>query len=322
MRIASFNLENLGRRFRDDAFFEERIRALRPRIARLSADVLCFQEVDGVRAKGGGERGLDALSALLEDTPAAGFALAGSHHPDTGRTAEQHNLVVASRFPVERVRQLHHDRVPPLAHRWLSDPDAEPAEIRFDRPILHVAIALPDGARLHVVNLHLKAPVAASVPGGKASPEAWRTSAAWAEGFYLASLKRAGQALEARLLVEEILDADPAALVVLAGDFNAEENETPLRIVRAEVEATGNPRLAGRELVPLWSGVPEHARYTVIHRGRRILLDHLLASRALLARFRGMEIHNEGLADETLAFGPGESIPDSFHAPIVATFAD
>lgn len=322
MRIASFNLENLGRRFSDAAFFRERLDVLAPQVRRLDADVLCLQEVDGVKPAGGGPRTLEAARALLEAAGAGHYAVIGSGKAETGDPSEQHNLVVASRLPVLGHHQLWNDLVPPLRHRFLfgAAAEGEDRRIGFDRPLLHVEVALPDGRRLHVVNLHLKAPLAAPVPGGKGAGGAWAHTAAWAEGFYVAAAKRAGQALEARLLVDRILDGDAGALVALAGDLNAEENETPLRILAAAVEDTGADRLAGRRLELLDGRVPEGRRFTVIHRGRRTMLDHLLASPALAACARSFEIHNEELQDETLST-PGDGNPVSFHAPVVATFA-
>ena len=45
----------------------------------------------------------------------------------------------------------------------------------------------------------------------------------WAEGFFAAAIKRAGQALELRLAVERIFDAEPNAVIAVCGDFNAED---------------------------------------------------------------------------------------------------
>jgi predicted extracellular nuclease len=133
-------------------------------------------------------------------------------------------------------------------------------------------------------------------------------------------MKRAGQALETRLAVDRILDAEPDALIVVCGDFNAEEREVPARILIADTEDTGNGQLAGRELVALEHGLPEHRRFTVVHAGRRLMLDHILASRPLLAHFREMEVHNEALGDEVVAYTMVDRTPESYHAPIVAAF--
>ena len=125
-----------------------------------------------------------------------------------------------------------------------AEPEAAPR--RWDRPILETAHTLPDGRLLHVLNLHLRAPLAANIPGQKSGPFAWRQSSAWAEGYFVAAMKRAGQALEARLVVERLFDADSAALIAVAGDFNADDREVPLRILVAGDEETGSGHDADR----------------------------------------------------------------------------
>jgi predicted extracellular nuclease len=133
-------------------------------------------------------------------------------------------------------------------------------------------------------------------------------------------MKRSGQALEARLLVDRLFDEDPNALIMLAGDFNAEEREVPLRIVTGSLEDTGNGHLSGRSLVLLEHSLAAARCFTVIHRGQKLMLDHLLVSRQLMARYRGIEVHNEALGDELVAYTLTEATPDSYHAPIVAAF--
>ena len=116
-------------------------------------------------------------------------------------------------------------------------------------------------------------------------------------------MKRMAQALEVRRLVDQILDADLAARIVVAGDFNAAPNEVPVLAIRGNVEDTGNGDLATRVLVPIENTIPEPARYTLFHQGRGDMLDHMLVTRNLLAAYRGSEIHNEVLHDESVAFG-------------------
>jgi exonuclease III len=50
------------------------------------------------------------------------------------------------------------------------------------------------------------------------------------------------------------------------------------------------------------------------------MIDHLLVSRTLLAYYRGSEIHNELLHDESIAFATEEKYPESDHAPVIAEF--
>ena len=50
------------------------------------------------------------------------------------------------------------------------------------------------------------------------------------------------------------------------------------------------------------------------------MLDHVLITRNLLAGYRGSEIHNEVLHNESAAFAVDRQYPESDHAPVVAAF--
>jgi len=319
-RIATFNLENFGKPSDSGVPAAERAAFLRPQLLRLRADVLCLQEVDSQRPEGGGERRFDMLDQLLAGTPYRDFERVSTHSRRGGGPRDRHNLVVLSRLPIVRDRQLLHDLVAPPSYRPLAAPEAQapPATIEWDRPILQVEIAFPDGRRLHVVNVHLRAPRAAFIAGEKVA-QAWRSLSGWAEGFFLAAVKGAGQALETRLVVEALFDADPDALIAVAGDFNADAHEAPVRIVRGDEEDAGNPHLAARTLVPVERSLADSRRFSVVHHGRLRMLDHVLVSRALLGWYQGVEIHNEALGDEA-AGGSARGSPESFHAPVVAEF--
>jgi predicted extracellular nuclease len=115
-------------------------------------------------------------------------------------------------------------------------------------------------------------------------------------------MKRVSQALEVRRLVDQILDGDAEARIVVAGDFNAAPAEVPVLAIRGDVEDTSNGDLAGRVVVPIEHTIPGPARYTLYHQGWGQMLDHMLVNRNLLAHYRGSEIHNELLHDESVAF--------------------
>jgi endonuclease/exonuclease/phosphatase family metal-dependent hydrolase len=323
LRIATFNVENLGKPVIPGATLEERIRLLRPQLLRLRADVLCLQEVDSERPRGGGARRLSALDALLAGTAYEGFHRASTLSRSKGGFRDKHNLVVLSRLPIGEQRQILHDLVSPPLHRPIAAESAgtgDAAPVEWDRPILHAAVRLNGGPLLHVVNVHLRAPRAAFVAGQKANAQTWRSMSGWAEGFFLAAVKRAGQALEVRLLVDRLFDADADALIVVCGDFNADVHEVPVRTIRGDEEDAGNPHLAARTLVPVERSLADSRRFSVVHHGRPQMLDHLLVSRPLLAWYRSVEIHNEALGDELVTSHAVRGSPESFHAPVVAEF--
>lgn len=310
--LATFNIENLDWSPAAEPQFEQRLAVLRPLLAALDADVIALQEVDAQRLAPHAPRRFLALDRLVAGTVYERFHRATSVRPETGEPADIHNLAILSRWPVLETRQLHHD----IVARWRWTPPVGPGgsaasiDVVFDRPLLYARIAPPQSAELHVMNLHLRAPRAVPLPGGSglgAEP-------AFAEGQFLAAQKRDGQALEARLFVDRLLDAEREAQIAVCGDLNSEAYDAPARILRGAAEEDLD---APRALVALAELVPAPLRYSVIHAGRRTLLDHILVSRALARRCERLTILNEGLADEATAPDP---ILGSLHAPIVASF--
>jgi endonuclease/exonuclease/phosphatase family metal-dependent hydrolase len=320
LRIATFNLENLGQAGHGAPALEDRILVLRPQLLRLRADILCLQEVDA--SVEGKERSLAALDWVLAETPYAGFHRQVSTNRQGDKLGQKHNLVTLSRFPYSECRQIWHDLVaPPLHESITASPRLDaPMPVEWDRPVLLAQIALPDGGTVSVVNLHLRAPRAAFIAGQKGSG-GWQSISAWAEGFYLASVKQTGQALETRMAIERLFDAAEEPLIVVCGDFNATDREAPVRLIRGDEDDTGNAHLAPRVLVPLDRSIGTEQRYSAIHNGRPVMLDHILVSRPLLGHFVRCEVHNEDLGDELVSPMAVPGSAESFHAPVVAEFA-
>ncbi len=319
-RIATFNLENLDET--GDPSLAERVALMRPQIIRLRADVACFQEVNG-QERPGQPRQLLALAELLTDTNLEGAPMV-STHPENDAAYNERNLVVVTHLPVVAEQQIQNKLIakPQYMRLTANPPDTKPVEITVERPILHVTLDLSQfgGGQLHVINVHLKSRIPTDIPGQKIDNYTWRTADSWAEGAFISSMKRMSQAVEARRLVDQILDADPNAQIITLGDFNATPEDVPVLALRGNVEDTGNGELANRVLVPVEQTVPASARYTLIHQGTGQMLDHMLITRNLLAHYRGSEIHNEILHDESVAFGTDRKYPESDHAPVVATF--
>lgn len=326
MRLATFNLESLdlepraGGKAQVD--FATRAAVLRPALERMDADILCLQEVNGQHVAGERERRLVALDKLIAGTRYQAYERAVTSAPGGHGIADVHNLVTLSRFPIANIREVMHDLVAPPVHTSIT---AEPGTgtqmpVRFDRPLLVTELTLPDGTALWVINVHLRAPLASPVAGQKSGPFAWRTSAGWAEGFYLSAVKREAQALELRLTVDAMLRDDPGRLIAVAGDFNAEDYGPTLRLAVAAEEDMGAGQLAGQSLIVLDRALAADRRWSVLHHGRPQMLDHILASRALYGHFRSIEVHNEGLGDEALGYGKAVHSAASYHAPVVAAF--
>jgi endonuclease/exonuclease/phosphatase family metal-dependent hydrolase len=317
LRIATFNLENFDDRPQCGRDFADRLAILRPQLTRLRADILCLQEINAREESRHGPRHLSALDQLLEETAYANFHRAVTVNRAGSRFSDRHNLVTLSRWPISTQRQIWHDLISPP--RYSPRNDTQETNVEWDRPLLYAQIDMEEGQQLHVINLHLRAPRAAFVSGQK-DHGVWETIGGWAEGFFLAAVKQAGQALESRILVDQIFDGTPQALIAVCGDFNAGDNETPVRTICGDEEDTGNGHLAIRTLIPAERSLPKGQRFSAIHHGRPIMPDHILISRPLLGWYSGIEVHNETLGDElvspTLVCNP----PDSYHAPLVAAF--
>ncbi len=319
LRIATYNLESLDFQSEDAPGVAEQLAELRGRLGGLGADVLCLQEVNGQRPPGGGPRRLLALERLCEGTGYTDFHVASTQSRKGHGVVDIHNLVVLSRWPFEAVEEHWHDLVaPPHYHPVTAQPPAPTdQQVCWDRPILRVSIRHPTGLRLEVINLHLRAPLAAPVAGQKTGPFTWKSLGGWAEGFYLAALKRSGQALEARLLVERLFDRNPQALIAVCGDCNAELREMPLRILLGDFEDIDRPELIARQLVPVETDIAPARRYSLVHGGEGFMLDHILVSRGLHRCLARVEVRNLDLVDE-VEVGEDELLPH--HAPLVADF--
>lgn len=322
MRLATFNIESLDLPPKAELPIEARAAVLRPLLDRLGADVLCLQEVNGQHVPGESGRVLKALDALLEGTPYARFERAATMAASGAGVGDVHNLVTLSRWPIMARRQVKGDLVEPASWRpRTADPPATAAlPVVPERPLLATTIAHPSGAAIEVVNLHLRAPLAGGIPGGKVAPFSWENTSAWAEGYFLSAIKRTAQALELRLLVDEMLDRDPAALIVAAGDYNAEDHETPVKIAVAAEEDTGNGALTPRSLVVLDRAIAADRRWSVLHHSRPQMLDHILASRTLYGRMRSIDVYNEALGDEAVGHDRVDRAAGSYHAPVVVVF--
>lgn len=321
LRIATFNLENLDDKPGEKPTLDERIAVMRPQFIRLNADILCLQEVNGQEEKAQPRR-LLALSELLQGTPYINYYQATSVTADGKQVYNERNLVILSRFEIVEHRQYKHQYAPaPLYRKVTAFPaEMQAEEVTWERPVLHAKIRLAENQFIEVINAHLKSKLPSEIPGQKVDSYTWKTSYGWAEGFFLSSVKRVGQALEVRILIDKLFDANPGAWIVVCGDFNAGADEVPVEAIRGDVENTGNSQLARRVMVPVERTIPEPSRFTLLHQGKGRMLDHLLVSRTLLAHYRSSEIHNELLHDESIAFATDKQYPESDHAPFIAEF--
>jgi endonuclease/exonuclease/phosphatase family metal-dependent hydrolase len=321
VRFATFNLENLDDGPAIKPALADRIRVMRPQLLRVNADILCLQEVHSQGATGA--RTLAALDTMLAGTPYAGFNRATTT-TSGGQLFDVRNLVILSRFPiVAPIQQIRPGDGPRPSYQMATaipaDTTANPVE--WERPILHVQIDLGAGRVAHVINVHLKSKLASTIPGQKIDTFTWKTVSAWAEGSFISAMKRVGQALQVRLLIDDLFTNQGLdTLIAICGDFNSTAEEVPLQAICGPVEETGNPEHGPRLMIPCENNIPDSSRHSLMHLGHGEMLDHIIVSRPLLRFFRGAEIHNEALPDESGAFRTDVNFPESDHAPVVANF--
>ncbi|MEO6550731.1 MAG: endonuclease/exonuclease/phosphatase family protein [Ferruginibacter sp.] len=310
IRIATFNVENLDDKLDQNPPLVETIKFLRPQLIRLRADIICLQEIHGQETPGQ-PRDVKALKQVLENTLYANFNIACTK-TTSNEVLDERNLVVLSRFPITDQRQFLNDIVPAPQYQTVTAlplSESTVKTIRWERPIFHVTLDIGTAKPLHIINLHFKSRLPVDVAGQKLNRFTWKTSAGWAEGSFLASMKRVGQALETRILLDQLFESDPEAMIVIAGDFNAHPDEVPVEGIRGAVDSTDNPLLAFSEMIPCEHTIPEPSRYSFIHRGQKRMLDHMLISRQMLMRYKHAELHNETLRDESLPLPQMQNIP-------------
>ena len=107
---------------------------------------------------------------MISETCCAGYELISTLTVE-GHPADRHNLVILSRLPIVGHAQIRNDIVERPLYRaaTASTRSTVPEPIEWERPLLHAEIAV-GVTSLHVINLHLRAPLAAPVAGQKLSP--------------------------------------------------------------------------------------------------------------------------------------------------------
>jgi endonuclease/exonuclease/phosphatase family metal-dependent hydrolase len=322
IRIATFNLENLDDGANVAPPLGERVGIMRPQLERIGADILCLQEVHSQGAAGA--RTLSALDTLLAGTEYANFHRQTTL-TTTGELYDVRNLVTLSRYPVTETKIVRDSSGPGPRPSYqmatANPPDTTSDFVSWERPILYTKINITAGLILHVLNLHMKSKIASNIPGRKINSFTWESVSAWAEGSFIAAMKRVGQSVQARFIIDNIFDTEgESALIAICGDFNSESDEVPVKAICGHVEETGNPAHSPRLMVPCENNIPGSARYSLFHLGRGQMLDHIIVSRPMFRFFEHAEIHNEALPDESGAFRQDTKFPESDHAPVIAEF--
>lgn len=303
MRIATFNMENLFDLVREPGEIAHKSKPspyqLEVKLAKLAItvsrelalpDIVVAQEIDN--------------ALVLQEVGDRVNGAAGTRYRAVSfGTSDRRSIEVGFLYDEARVRlgncyQLEGVDVEKAFGSLSPSPGREPIVGLFE----------VGGATIRIIGVHLKSkagisPLEAERKALEASQEAQRIE----------------QAKVLRAVATEILERDPEAPLLIAGDFNdfaylPEDAgaEQAIHIVRGGPEE--------KKLTDLLERIPEEERYTFIHTGVGQLLDHIFASPALLNHVAEVRIHhiNAGFPREA-AREPGSVHRASDHDPVELT---
>lgn len=288
LSIATFNLYNLFEHpdDRDAVAVKLAKLALALQYELYLPDILCLQEV-----------GSEAL--LLQLTKRVNAAARTQYQAVAPACSDLRGIRLGLMWDADRVQlsqayQLSGTAVATAFGPDSSNPGREPLVAGF----VHA------GTPLTVVNNHFKSDYLGDAPPID-HPRLLREF----------RLQRGVQAQVVRDFVDGRLAGDPDALILIAGDFNDTHHgdDSPLRVLE------GGPDTA--RFTNLLPAVRERQPYSFIKDGQRLLLDHMLASPALLARLTAVQVYHFNAAfPEDFESDSTTAVRVSDHDPLAARF--
>jgi endonuclease/exonuclease/phosphatase family metal-dependent hydrolase len=304
LTLATFNVKNLlepPEAAVGWAFLDQKIAWIVRMLAICDADVVGLQEVGGPAL----QARLDAR--LRESRAGYGAPIAGTADARGIRCA------VLSRLPVVHAH-VHTAGALPFPVFQQGDPPPFGQRVPLRRGILQVRVHAPQVGTLDTVVAHLKSPrpLALRDKEGRELPP--NTPSERVEGTLRSLVWRAAEALEVRRIVDQRLAEDGRAHIVAMGDFNDVPDSPVLDVLQGEGGEGALLDCTSRVLAP--------ARFSVLHMGRRLQLDHVLATEGLYSRLIDARFHAAGLREHPPPGPDGNEPPtvDSDHAPLVVRF--
>lgn len=309
VKIGTWNLENLFRPGgpagpSTDAAYTAKLDALAATIRGLAPDVLAVQEV-------GDPDALKDLAAKLD-----GYEHVATAAPD-GRGIR---VGLLSRLPLQGVREV---AAFPDGLRPIQVDDTPNNASTVGRAIL-IAQIETGGHTVSVATCHLKSKLL-TFPDGRFSTN---DEALRARFGAFALYRRAAEAVTIRSVATELLagDGQNRAVVVL-GDLNDEPEAATTQLLYgppgSEIGTGGfdQPDQGdGQRLWNLAARIPEGERYSRIYRGRRELIDHILASHQVTHAVTDGDV-TTGPAPASIGDNPNarRDAPGSDHRAVIAT---
>ncbi|MFC5666005.1 endonuclease/exonuclease/phosphatase family protein [Kitasatospora misakiensis] len=320
--IGTWNVENLCRPLpagsppdpskcaaKDQATYDAKIEALAAVITEIGPDLLGVQEV-------GSQEALDDLVAKLPGT----WHTALSDHPDPRGI----RVGFISRFPLLDVKQTKD--FPTGLHPVQVEDDGVPGSPtgEMGRGGLAVRVEPTPGRSLHVAVCHLKSKLL-TFPNKKHFTDDERLRARY-EAYAL--FRRAAEAVTMRALADDLLQGDGRTHdVIVLGDFNDGWQAATTQILYgppgSQMGTGGFTDPDGGDAERLWNLAPkilEQDGFSRVFEGQRELIDHILISHALLAKFQEVSTGTEQLPNVVEAHPAAPHGKPSDHSPVFAKF--
>jgi endonuclease/exonuclease/phosphatase family metal-dependent hydrolase len=250
--------------------YQSKLELLADVIKRLDPDVVALQEIGGEH----GEEPLDDLHEVL-----------GGTHPHRALSAfrDGRNIQVAflSKHTVdEREDVVDFPEGPALDIHDLDETgNPKPIE-RMGRGALRVRVT-KDDLTVDLITAHLKSKLL-TFPGGRFSP---RNEEERAQVAGIALMRRMAEAVTLRIRVNDLLEGNNRAPLLLLGDFNdVPEAQTSLILNGPPGSEIGTPGFNSPDrgdnvrLFNLAPRIPQARRFSRVERGRQELLDQIFAS--------------------------------------------
>ncbi|MBP0455624.1 endonuclease/exonuclease/phosphatase family protein [Kitasatospora sp. RG8] len=320
--IGTWNLENFCRPLppgsppdpnrcaaKDQATYEAKVEALAGVITEIAPDLLGVQEV-------GSQEALDDLVAKLPGT----WHTALSDHADPRGI----RVGVISRFPLLDVQQRKD--FPTGLHPVQVEDDGIPGSptSEMGRGGLAVRVEPSPGQSLHVAVCHLKSKLL-TFPNKQHSTDDERLRARY-EAYAL--FRRTAEAVTMRALADDLLQGDGRTHdVIVLGDFNDEWQAATTQILYgppgSQMGTGGFDHPDPGDAERLWNLAPkilEQGGSSRTFEGQQELIDHIMISHALLAKFQEVSAGIDKLPSVVEAQPAAPHDKPSDHSPVVAKF--
>ncbi len=307
LSVATFNVKNLLEPASDAAraMLPHKLDAIAEMLRACDADVVGLQEV-GTAA---------LLGQVLDRLP--GGSRGGYTDPVMG-TVDRRGIGCAllSRVPVLQARVHTCDALPLPVFRD-GNPQPFGTRLPLRRGVVHVRVQGEGLGAVDVLVSHFKSarPVGPKDAAGvERRPTTQRERG---EGELRSQIWRAAEALFVRGCVDDVVAANPDALVAAVGNLNDTIGSWGVRALLGDGPGA---------LLDASEAIPSPRRFSTLHGGHPMQIDHILVTSLLHARIVHARLLNDGLREHEPLPESGSGIEpetptaDSDHAPLVVRF--